>query len=100
MGDSRCYSPYIAELLRRGASQMRAVRRLGKTPAELGNTTGVSGSPDILELDDGAFAVIGVDITDQVGDLSVLAARCAPNERVVPVPRNTFVAAKNDIPES
>ena len=42
---------------------MRSVRRLGKTSAELGNTTGVSGSPDILELDDGAFAVIGVEIT-------------------------------------
>lgn len=79
---------------------MRAVRRLGKTPAELGNTTGVSGSPDILELDDGAFAVIGVDITDQVADLPALGARCAPNERVVRVPRNTFVAAKHDIPES
>lgn len=79
---------------------MRAVRRLGKTPAERGDTTNVSGSPDILELDDGAFAVIGVDITDQVGGLSALEARCASNERVVRVPRNTFVAAKNDIPES
>jgi hypothetical protein len=78
---------------------MRAVRRLGKTPDELGNTTGVSGSPDILELDDGAFAVIGVDITDQVGDLALLGARCAPNERVVRIPRNTLAAAKNDIPE-
>ncbi|MEV6349840.1 hypothetical protein [Actinoplanes sp. NPDC051851] len=78
---------------------MRAVRRLGKTPVELGTTTGVSGSPDILELDDGAYAVIGVDITDQVGDLSALGARCAPNERVVRVPRTTFVAAKHDIPE-
>jgi hypothetical protein len=78
---------------------MKAVRRLGMTPAELGNTTGVSGSPGILELDDGAFAVIGVDITDQVGDLALLGAQCAPNERVVRVPRNTFTAAKNDIPE-
>jgi hypothetical protein len=78
---------------------MKAVRRLGMTPAELGNTTGVSGSPEILELDDGAFAVIGVDITDQVGDLALLGAQCAPNERVVRVPRNTFTAAKNDIPE-
>jgi hypothetical protein len=51
-------------------------------------------------LDDGAFAVIGVDITDEVGDLSALGARCAPNERVVRVPRNTFVAAKTDIPAS
>jgi len=79
---------------------MRAVRRLGKTPAELGTTTGVSGSPDILELDDGAFAVIGVDITDRVGDMSAVGARCAVDERVVRVPRTTFVAAKNDIPES
>jgi hypothetical protein len=78
---------------------MKAVRRLGKPPAELGNTTGVSGSPDILELDDGAFAVIGVDITDQVSDLDLIGARCAADERVVRIPRNTLAAAKNDIPE-
>jgi hypothetical protein len=78
---------------------MKVVRRLGKTPAELGATTGVSGSPDILELEDGAFAVIGVDITDQVSGLADISARCAPNERVVRVPRRTFAAAKNDIPE-
>jgi hypothetical protein len=78
---------------------MRAIRSLGKTPAELATTTGVSGSPDILELDDGAYAVIGVDITDQVTDLSAFGARCAPNERVVRAPRITFVAAKHDIPE-
>ena len=79
---------------------MNVARRLGKTPPDLGNTTGVSGSPDILELDDGAFAVIGVDITDEVGNLSALSARCAANERVVKIPRNTLVAAKCDIPES
>lgn len=78
---------------------MKVIRRLGRTPAELGNTTGVSGSPDILELDDGAFAVIGVDITNEVSDLPSLGARCAPDERVVRVPRNTFTAAKTDIPE-
>ncbi|MFB9839546.1 hypothetical protein [Actinoallomurus acaciae] len=78
---------------------MRAVRRIGKSPAELGNTTGVSGSPDIVELEDGAFAVIGVDITDQISDLETFGARCAPNERVVRVPRSTLTAAKNDIPE-
>ncbi|MFL6054037.1 MAG: hypothetical protein ACJ72W_14140 [Actinoallomurus sp.] len=79
---------------------MKAVRRLGKTPAELGITTGVSGSPDILELDDGSFAVIGVDMTDQASDLHLLGARCAPNERVVNIPRNTLTAAKSDIPEN
>lgn len=79
---------------------MNAIRRLGQTPAELGTTTGVSGSPDIVELDDGAFAVIGVDITDRVGGLGQLGARCGPTERVVRVPRITLISAKNDIPES
>ena len=65
----------------------------------VGNTTGVSGSPDVLELDDGSFAVIGVDITDQVGELGTVSARCAPDERVVRIPRNTLTAAKSDIPE-
>ncbi len=78
---------------------MKVVRRLGQTPTELGTTTGVSGSPDILELDDGAFAVIGVDITDRVADLGLLGARCAPNERVVRIPRRTLTAARDDIPE-
>ena len=78
---------------------MKTFRRLGKTPAELGTTTGVSGSPDILELEDGAFAVIGVDITDQVEGLPGLGARCAPNERVVRIPRVTLTAARHDIPE-
>ncbi|TDQ53737.1 hypothetical protein [Actinorugispora endophytica] len=78
---------------------MRAVRRLGRTPAELGNTTGVSGSPDILELDDGGFAVIGVDVTDEIGRTPLGDARCAPNERIVRIPRNTLIAAREDIPE-
>jgi hypothetical protein len=77
---------------------MRVVRRLGKTPAELGNTSGVSGSPDVLELDDGDFAIIGVDITDQLGRNPLTDARCAPNERIVLLPRNTLQAAKQDIP--
>lgn len=79
---------------------MRAVRRLGKPPIELGNTTNVSGSPDILELEDGGFAVIGMDITDQVEELGALHAKCAPNERVVRIPRNTLVNARRDIPAS
>ncbi|MGH3795853.1 MAG: hypothetical protein ACRDSP_13295 [Pseudonocardiaceae bacterium] len=77
---------------------MKAIRRLGKTPTELGNTTGVSGSPDILELDDGSFGIIGVDITDTIGKQPLSDSRCAPNERIVRIPRNTLIAAKTDIP--
>lgn len=79
---------------------MKAVRRLGTTPAERGDTTGVSGSPDILELDDGSFAVIGVDITDQIGQQPLRDARCGSGERIVQVSRRTLMAAKKDIPES
>ncbi|MGH4014725.1 MAG: hypothetical protein ACRDSL_12525 [Pseudonocardiaceae bacterium] len=77
---------------------MKAIKRLGKRPAELGNTTGVSGSPDILELDDGSFGIIGVDITDVLGTQPLSDARCAPNERIVRIPRSTLIAAKSDIP--
>lgn len=77
---------------------MRAIRRLGTTPAERGDTTGVSGSPDILELDDGSFAIIGMDITDELGRQPLPDAKCAPDERVVRVTRRTLLAAKRDIP--
>jgi hypothetical protein len=78
---------------------MEAVRRLGRTPTELGNTGGVSGSPDILELADGTFAIIGLDITDQLGRRPLSDSRCAADERIVRIPRNTLLAAKGDIPD-
>lgn len=77
---------------------MKAIRRLGLSPAERGDTTGVSGSPDILELDDGSFAVIGVDITDELGLQPLHDARCAPDERIVRLTRQTLLAASRDIP--
>ena len=76
---------------------MKAIRRLGRTPTELGNTTGVSGSPDIIELEDGSIAVIGIDITDELGREPLPDARCAPNERIVRIPRNTFFYAAKDV---
>jgi hypothetical protein len=79
---------------------MRVIRRLGKTPGERGDTTGVSGSPDILELEDGDFAVIGEDITSQVGRQPLPDAKCAPNERIVRITRATLVSAKRDIPDN
>ncbi|MEU7000462.1 hypothetical protein [Nonomuraea sp. NPDC046570] len=78
---------------------MKAVRRLGKTPLERGDTTSVSGSPDIIELDDGNFAVIGTDITDQLGVNPLHDARCAADERIVWISRATLISAKSDIPE-
>ncbi|GLZ08235.1 hypothetical protein Acsp03_57010 [Actinomadura sp. NBRC 104412] len=78
---------------------MKVIGRLGKAPAERGDTTSTTGSPDILTLNDGAFAVIGVDITEELGKNPWKDARCAPNERIVRITRNTLIAAKNDIPD-
>jgi len=49
--------------------------------------------------DDGSFAVIGVDVTAELGETPLFDARCAPNERIVRIPRSTLVAARKDIPE-
>ncbi|MCG5216105.1 hypothetical protein MBA17_22845 [Streptosporangium sp. KLBMP 9127] len=78
---------------------MKAIRRLGKTPKERGDTTAATGSPDILALDDGSFAVIGTDITDQIGVYPLLDAHCATGERIVRISRATLISAKSDIPE-
>lgn len=78
---------------------MKAIRRLGTTPAERDDTTNVSGSPDILELDDGSYAVIGVDVTEELGLQPLLDARCAPDERIVRITRKTLLAVKKDIPD-
>jgi hypothetical protein len=66
---------------------------------ERGETTGVSGSPDILELEDGTFAVIGVDITEHLGRQPLPDAKCAAHERIVQISRRTLIAARKDIPE-
>lgn len=79
--------------------KLKAIRRIGITPAEREETTGVSGSPDILELDDGSFAIIGVDVTDELGRQPLSDARCATNERIVHISRKMLMAAKKDIPD-
>ncbi len=76
---------------------VKAVRRLGRAGDE--GTTGASGSPDVVELDDGDFAVVGWDITDSI-DLSLLpGVHCAAGERTVRVDREVLLRAKRDIPD-
>jgi hypothetical protein len=75
----------------------RAVKRLGRAGDD--PTTGTSGSPDIVELDDGDFAVIGWDVTGQV-DLSTLpGVHCAAGERTVRLDREVLLRARRDIPD-
>ncbi len=77
------------------------LRRLGPDPHAGGARTGaLRGCPDILELETGDFAVIGINITDQaIGHLPATVG-CGPDERIVRVPRKTLVLAKPDIPDT
>lgn len=55
--------------------------------------------PDILELDDGRFAIIGTDMTDQVESVLPADAGRADYERIVVITRETLLRAKADIPD-
>ena len=75
------------------------IRRIGPDPHANGRkTSGCSGCPDILELADGDFAIIGLDITETAKSALIQGASCGPDERIVRVPRSTLVGARDDIP--
>ncbi len=74
-------------------------KRLGPDPHSNGaQTPGCQGCPDIFELENGDFAIIGADITEAAGLLPP-SAGCGPDERIVRIPRKTLVLAKRDIPD-
>ncbi|MFE9445205.1 hypothetical protein ACFYO2_41045 [Streptomyces sp. NPDC006602] len=73
-------------------------RRLGVPPCERGSTSSAT-CPDIFELADGNFAIIGTDATDSLdAQLPADAAR-ANYERIVVITRETLIKAKSDIPD-
>ena len=77
------------------------LKRLGPDPHANGATTAaLEGCPDIWQLDNGDFAVIGVDITANAKAQLPSTAGCGPDERIVWIPRKTLVLARSDIPET
>ena len=76
------------------------LRRLGPDPhADGTRTESLRGCPDVFELVDGDFAIIGKDMTEFAEQLPP-SASCGPDERMVRVPRRILVGAKRDIPET
>jgi hypothetical protein len=72
-------------------------RRIGPSP-RAGVCQNTAACPDIFELADGDFAIIGSDITSEAGKLPGDAG-CAPYERIIRIPRKLLVNAKRDIPD-
>ena len=81
-----------------GVSVARIVRRLGASPRERRSATNCS-CPDIFELSDGRFAVIGTDLTDELDGVLPSDASRAGYERIVVITRDTLLRAKADIPD-
>lgn len=75
------------------------IRRLGVPPRERGSATNGT-CPDIFELSDGDFAVIGTDRTAELAAKLPADAGIADYERIVVVSRATVLAAKRDIPNA
>lgn len=74
-------------------------RRIGKDPHSNGKQTiACQGCPDIWELDDGNFAIIGIDITAEAKTHMPPTAGCGPDEQVVMIPRDLLTEAREKIP--
>jgi len=75
------------------------VRRIGVAPSMRGSASGQT-CPDIFELSDGNFAVIGTEATAELEDKLPADAARAHHESIVIISRETLVRARGDIPRS
>ncbi|MEU9394455.1 hypothetical protein AB0D86_31230 [Streptomyces sp. NPDC048324] len=78
---------------------MAIKRRIGASPQERGCQTGQT-CPDIFELVDGNYAVIGTEATELLDSELPAGAQRADHERIVIVSRETLIRAKADIPDA
>lgn len=72
-------------------------RRIGKSPMELGNTQAGAKCPDIWELSNGDFAVIGRELTDSYSSRLPSGVSISPDDRLVVIPRNVLFSASEDL---
>ncbi|WP_405617775.1 hypothetical protein [Streptomyces sp. NBC_00076] len=74
------------------------VRRIGDPPRLRGSQTSET-CPDLFELSDGNFAVIGTEATAALDPHLPADAARADYERIVVITRETLIRAKRDIPD-
>jgi hypothetical protein len=85
--------------LRIDLSSARITRRLGDPPSKRGSVTSQT-CPDLFELSDGNFAVIGTEATTALDPHLPSDAARADYERIVVISRDTLIRAKKDIPDA
>lgn len=80
-------------------------KRCGEDPHTLpeviaqGGSPAADGCPDVWELSNGDFAVIGIRKTAELKHLLPESAGCGEDEEIVLVPRIVLANAKRDIPD-
>jgi hypothetical protein len=86
-------------------SNLSFKKRCGEDPHHLpeiieqGGSVAVDGCPDVWELSNGDFAVIGIRKTKELKDLLPESAGCGTDEEIVLVPRIVMANAKRDLPD-
>jgi hypothetical protein len=54
--------------------------------------------PQVLEMNDGDFAVVGLDITEEAVGLMPPGPGVGAKEKVVKIPRRVIIAARAELP--
>lgn len=85
--------------MRDGVSAFRITRRLGDPPRLRGSGTAET-CPDLFELSNGDFAIIGTEATVELEPHLPPDAARADYERIVVISRDTLIRAKRDIPDA
>ena len=86
--------------------ELKFKKRLGQDPHTLpeviakGGSAAANGCPDVWELENGDFAVIGIRKTSELVGRLPESAGCGPDEEIVILPREIMINAKSDIPNS
>ena len=72
------------------------VRRLGQNGRQL--CVGGHHCPQILELVDGDYAAVGLDITAEAAGALPPGPGVGPKERIIKIPRRVMIEARPEIP--
>jgi hypothetical protein len=76
-------------------------QRIGLDPHRDGMATGgANGCPDIWELENGDFAIIGSSRTADLQPQLPISAGCGSDESIVVIPRALLLHAKGYIPDA
>lgn len=81
---------------------MTFLRKLGPQNPTRGprECLALSECPDILELADGDFAIIGQPITAEAMPHLPAGTGCGAHEAIIRIPRRVLIDAKRDIPDA